>query len=235
VLKKSLSFSLSLKALIAGVVGSFMWQSNALAADSVLIRYQDRERTITTENLEVFADTGEAVSDDIREFFAEAPQAATIANDVLTAEIFVSPVFIERFGDSALGEFVLIQLNKVLGTPSGNEDLEPLRVAIANSFENDNRFSVLEIVQNYPSDTIRLDFSGLQPIVRDVKAFVEKVEPALQVAREFLEDIVCDCEPTDDGVALEPEASETDEDEVGAGSSQSTQSVQVNPQPCQTY
>jgi len=212
----------SLRALATGIIASIACSTtSAHAADSVLIQYQERERTITTENLETFAATGEAVSDDIRIFFEENPEVSTIANDVLTAEIFVSPEFLERFSSSSLGEFVLIQLNKVLGTPSGNEDLEPLRVAIANSFSNDNRFSILEIVRNYPADIIRLDFTGLQPIVNDVKAFVEKVEPALQVAREFLEDIVCDCETTGDVTGSEPAASPSVESEPSeAGSSQ---------------
>jgi hypothetical protein len=139
----------------------------------------------------------------------------------------MNPSYIERFESSSLGEFVLIQLNKVLGTPTGSEELEPLRVAIVDSFENDNRFSVLEIVQNYPNDTIRLDFSGLQPIVNDVQTFVEKVQPALEVAREFLEDIVCECETTD-GVATES-SDEAVEEEAG-----SSQTAGVDPVSCQT-
>ncbi len=206
-----------IQASVFATVASLAWSASAQAADSVLIQYLDREQTVTTENLEAFAETGEAASDDIREFFAEIPEIAVVANDVLTTEIFINPSFVERFESSSLGEFVLIQLNKVLGTPSGSEELEPLRVAIIDSFENDNRFSVLEIVQNYPSDTIRLDFSGLQPIVNDVQTFVERVQPALEVAREFLEDIVCECE-TANGVAAE--SSDEAEDD-GAGSSQS--------------
>lgn len=217
----------SLNASVIGAIASLAWSSGAQAADSVLIQYQERQRTVTTEGLEVFAETGEAVSEDIQEFFAENPELATIANDVLTTEIFISPTFIDRFQDSSLGEFVLIQLNKVLGTPSGREDLEPLRVAVVASFEDDNRFSVLEIVQNYPSDTIRLDFSRLQPIVNDVQTFVERVQPALEVAREFLEDIVCDCETTD-GVTAEPSDGAEEEN---AGSSQTPG---TNAEPCQT-
>lgn len=199
---RTLTESLSLPSLktvgqsvFLGVGASVLMGSGAIAADSVLIQYQGRERTITTSGLEAFVTTGEAVSDDVQEFFTENPEIATIAQDIISAEIFINPSFIEQFEGSSLGEFVLIQLNKVLGTPSGNEDLEPLRVAVVNSFEGDNRFSVLEIIENYPSDTIRLDFSGLQPIVRDVRTFVERVQPALEVAREFLQDIVCDCEP----------------------------------------
>jgi len=246
-----------LTASMVGAIASFVGHSGAQAADSVLLQYQERERTVTVDDLETFASTGEAVSDDVRAFFDENPEVASFANEVLTTEIFISPQFIERFSDSSLGEFVLIQLNKVLGTTSGNEDLEPLRVAIADSFDDDNRFSVLEIVENYPEDTIRLDFSGLQPVVNDVKAFIEQVEPALQVAREFLQDVVCECETnrevaaTDTGssTASPTPASSTDEttgdeatgdeatetEDESAGSSQSvTHSDAVSTQPCQT-
>ncbi len=190
----------AIQALLMGAVASLAVPSVSHAADSVLLRYQDRERVVTIEDLETFAETGEAFSEDMRLFLEENPDVGAIASDVLSTEIFVSPNLVERFNSSSIGEFVLIQLNKVLGTPSGSEDLEPLRIAVNNSFSDDNRFSVLEIAQNYPSDTIRLDFSDLQPIVNNVQAFVERVEPALQVAREFLQDTVCDCEtaPTDD-------------------------------------
>jgi hypothetical protein len=207
----------SLKAIAAGLVASLASATSAVAADSVLIQYQDRERTITTENLEIFAETGKAVSEDIQAFFDENPEVAGFANEVITTEISISPAFLERLNESAFGEFVLIQFNKVLGTPSGNEDLEPIRTALADSLK-DNSFSVLEIVQNYPGDIIRLDFSELQPVVNDIKVFIEKVEPALQVAREFLQDIVCDCETPEplpaEEASVEPSTSAANTDDA---------------------
>ena len=200
------------KAILLGIGTALFSSASVHAAESVLLQYQDRQRTVTTSNLETFAETGEAVSVDIQEFFAENPEIAEIAQEIITTEIYINPNFIERFESSSLGEFVLIQLNRVLGSPSGQEDLEPIRTAVVNSYEDNNRFSVLEIVQNYPADQIRLDFTGLEPVVNDVKAFIEKVEPALAVAREFLQDVVCDCEPTAEAAATEDVDTDSAED-----------------------
>lgn len=188
------------KALFFGALGMLCLSSTAKAANTIILRYGETERTFEVDNIVRFSRTGEAATPELQSFFQDAPTARRLVQELLNAEISISPTLIskiERGLESPTGEFILIQIDKLIGSPSDtSEDLQPLKTAIVDAFQNDNRFSLLELVEQYPESEIRLDLTDLEPVFNDVKGFVERVLPALEVAREYLQDIICDCETT---------------------------------------
>ncbi|HEY9662590.1 MAG TPA: alpha/beta hydrolase, partial [Allocoleopsis sp.] len=154
-------------------------------------------------NLETYAETGQAQTPEVREFFERHAELGQIVQDALTTKIYISEAFLQDTLRSSVGEFVLVKLNELIGSPSWREDLQPLRTALLDAYQDDNSFSILEVIQDLPDEDINLNLSGLEPVYRDVRAFVERIYPALEVAKEFLQDLVCDCQTA-------PAASESD-------------------------
>jgi hypothetical protein len=193
------------KALALGAgVSMLCFSPSAKAAETIILRYQGSDRTITVSNLENFARTGNAAIPDIQQFFQENPRAADIIRSVFTEEIYISPAFIGRvkrgvreFSSTSTGRFVLLQINQLISSPTvqgTKEDLAPIQTALIDSFNDDNRISLLELIQNYPSSEVVLDLTSLAPVYNDVKTFVERILPALQAAKEFLQEAICQCD-----------------------------------------
>lgn len=212
-----------LKSLAIGTgLATLAMGGNAIAADQITLRYEGTVRTVPVENFSIFAETGEAVDPDVEEFFAEFPLLRDIVQEVLTAEIIIPPSVGDRLRSSSVGQFILLQLNKLLTTPTSDDELDNLRTALVASYESDNRFSLLEIINAYPQSEVVLELDSLRPIYDDVKVFVERIQPALEVAREFLQDLICDCETAtveeDAPMVDSPDDDDTDTDSIDADS-----------------
>ena len=180
------SLLLGVGAGVLGMVGS------ASAAETILLRFDETQVSVPIQEIEAFAASG-AVTGDLQEFFQKYPEIQAETQDILDQQITVTEAFIQRTLSGSTGEFVLIQLRKLLSDPSGDADIESLRTTLINAYEDDNRFSVLELLQKYPESEIYVDLRGLQQVYGDVVTFVERIQPILETAREYLQDLVCDC------------------------------------------
>lgn len=188
------------KSLLLGVgAGVFGIVGSASAAETILLRFEETQVSVPIREIEAFAESG-AVGGELQEFFQRYPEIQAETQEILDQKITVTEAFIQRTLSGSTGEFVLIQLRKLLSNPSGDSDIESLRTTLIDAYEDDNRFSVLELLQKYPEDEIYVDVRGLQQVYGDVVAFVERIQPILETAREYLQDLVCDCPtPTADG------------------------------------
>ncbi len=183
---------LSKSVLMGAGVGVFGMVGSASAAETVLLRFDETQVTVSIQEIEEFAGSG-TISGDLQEFFQKYPEIQEEAQTILDQQITVTEAFIERTLSGSTGEFVLIQLRKLLSNPSGDSNIESLRTTLIDAYEDDNRFSVLELLQKYPEEEIYVDLRGLQQVYGDVVTFVERIQPILETAREYLQDLVCDC------------------------------------------
>jgi hypothetical protein len=184
------------KPLILGAVSALCLQSGARAAERIIIRNSTTQQTFAVENIETFTQTGQATTPEMRAFFEQYPTTGRLLQQLFNAQIYISPEFAARIGEkvtSPTADFILIQINKLISDPAVPNQIEPLKVAIARALRDNNRISLFEIVRNYPKPEIRLDVTDLEPVFNEVKGFVERVLPALEVARSYLQNIICDC------------------------------------------
>ncbi|MDY6936247.1 MAG: alpha/beta hydrolase [Cyanobacteriota bacterium] len=213
VASQSIFFGRSL--LLGATVGIFGWCSGAMAIEEIIIRYQNEEVTITFDDIRSFS-AGDVVPE-IEDFLrAQDDRVQDTATDVTTdivallrtalrEEISISSSFrddVEGFLDSSTGEFLLVQLDRVISGAgaSTRSSVDDLEVAITSAIDNDGFISALELIEKFPQDTVRIDASGLSSAVADVKVFVEQIEPILQTVRNVLQDVVCECEDIDSSI-----------------------------------
>jgi hypothetical protein len=189
------SKSLGLAASV-GIGSFFLFTLPAAAVETIELRFQDRSVTVSLEDIREFAETGEATTA-LDAFIEGSEEIADIVGNVLTEEITLSPAFQQRIRNdiqgSSLGQFLLTQINQFI---QGSTELTALENAIQASLAENNRLSILEIAENYTSpdvDQVTINLTEAGVIYRDVRSFVERVLPAIDVAREFLQDAICDC------------------------------------------
>ncbi|MGB7274052.1 MAG: alpha/beta hydrolase [Geitlerinemataceae cyanobacterium] len=197
------------RSLVLGIGASlFGFCSSAQAIETIILRYNAEEVTVTLDELESFA--GGAEVDAIRQLLegriSETQDAALdvvqLLRDAMVEDIRISPRLrenVQSFLDGSTGEFLLTQLDRVIsGTTSGTqESLDDLQSTVEAAINDDGSISVLELIERYPQRTVRIDASGLTGTVNDVAAFVEDIEPVLQTLRDVLQDLVCDCSSGD--------------------------------------
>jgi hypothetical protein len=162
--------------------------NRARAAELVTLKYNNTEATVRLSDINRFAETGQ-LPEQLQQFFDTTQQVPDRISSLLQEHIQV-PQFVIEFLATPRGEFVLYELNKVV---QGRTGLTALRNAVSLSLE-DEQISVLELLKNYPEREITVDVKQLEPIYNDVTAFVDRVLPAVEIAKEFLQDLTCDCQ-----------------------------------------
>lgn len=196
------------KAAVAALLGAgslLMGTQGAIAAETVILELSSGELTITIDELEAFATTGE-LSPEVQEFFDVNRQDAPNLQRLVSEEVVVGSD-IENFLETSTGEFVLLQLDQLVSRSPNEATLEALRTALRSSYESDGRFSILEIAQVYPESEIYLDLRGLETVYGDVKTFVERIRPALEAAKQYLQELICECETATPTPAVESDES----------------------------
>ena len=93
--------------------------------------------------------------------------------------------FLDDILNNLIGEYILFQVGQVIHTPSKQANIQALRSALILSAMDDDKISILEFLQNYP--TRRVMIEGLN-LVRTAKNFKEKGIVKTSTAR--LEDIL---------------------------------------------
>lgn len=167
--------------------------SSTKAAEWVLLKYKIHREDIAVSELTTLAETGE-VSPSLQFYFDYADQDPQTFRLGLRQEIYANFLVLDKALNSAMGETVLDQLSKVIHTPSGKADRQALRAAIILSAREDNKVSLIEILQNYPTKEVQLEGNQIVAIYKQLKLleawipFVSKTaQLILQNAVETLE------------------------------------------------
>jgi hypothetical protein len=178
---------LALGAALGAGMTVLLWATQVGAAETVLLQHRDLRLSVPLVELQAFAEDGTS-SSELQAFLQQTQEDPEDVRRWLTTEI--SPGF-----NSVLPEeFVLLQINKTIGEPLERENLDGLRTALRAAFEDDRAFSVMEVLQQYPQPNVRLTLNRLQQAYTDVNLLVTRLEPVLNVAKQLLPELVCDCE-----------------------------------------
>jgi hypothetical protein len=157
------------------------------ASGTVLLQSRDVRMTIPLAELQAFV-ADEATSPELQQFWQDSRENPADVKQWLITEI-TPPREVRQVGS----EFVLLQINKTVGDPLGRENLEPLRTAFGRALKDDNSFSILNVLENYPESNVRLEVHRLGRVYTDVNSLVTRIEPVLDIAQALLPELLCDC------------------------------------------
>jgi hypothetical protein len=155
----------------------------------VTLTYGPQQISIPIEELETFAETGEA-SKVIR--FITVFVDRELFRTALTQKIPApNPLFLNDAMDFLVGELFLFEIGQVIHTPSRKNVIEALRASIGLSVLDDREISLLEVIEKYPAQELFIDAKKLNKASQYVNFLVNGAEEGIMFMRETLGDLIC--------------------------------------------
>jgi hypothetical protein len=151
---------------------------DAVAADRVVFKYKILRESVSVAELTTFAETGQA-STDLQTYFRLSGQKPETVRQTLTKPMRVNPVLLDRVLNSPLGNTVLDPLGQAIQTPKGGAERQALRGAMAVS-ASDGQLTILEILQNYPTQEVIVDGDRIEGAYRRLNEFVDRLRNPLE-------------------------------------------------------
>ncbi|MFQ4135516.1 alpha/beta hydrolase [Nodosilinea sp. PGN35] len=143
----------------------------ASAAERVRLNYRGFSRTVPVALLSALAETGEATGT-LGGLLNQAGQNPSELRSLLTRPLPASPVVLDRALNSRPGEWVLDQLSGSIHTGRGAADRQALRSALVLSASDDNQVTLLEVLQNYPTEEVVLEGDRIQDAYNSLASFL---------------------------------------------------------------
>lgn len=150
----------------------------ALAAERVIFKYKILRESVSVPELTTFAQTGQ-VSPDLQTYFRLSGQRPETVRQTMTRPIKVDPVLLDRVLNSPLGDGLLDQLGQAIQTPKGGAERQALRAALTLSASGDGTITILEILQNYPTQEVVVDGDRIETAYRRLNEFVDRLRNPL--------------------------------------------------------
>ena len=182
--------SLSLAVFLATVSMVVFANTGTAAAKKVVLYYGPQQLPLSVEELEEFADTGEA-SKTIRFLTSIAGQDRDAFRTVLTQNIPANPQTLDNTLNFIVGELFLYEIGQTIHTPSRRKVIEALRSTLVLSAADDRKISLLEIIQKYPAQELYINTRTLLKAYGQVSFLVDGARKGAAFVQESLADIIC--------------------------------------------
>ncbi|BCL33879.1 alpha/beta hydrolase [Nostoc sp. MS1] len=173
-----------LKYLSLGLLSTVLTAKPGLSAERISLFYPPfGEFSLPVNSLETFAKEGKVDSD--LQFYAQrvTPEQLTQLREFLQQRFKVTPTLISQVTYSPIGEQVLQRLGDIVQTDSRQNGFYALRGALIVSASQPQGVSVVNVLRNFPSTNVRLNFSEGVRIVNDLSQLTrtrDKVFASLQ-------------------------------------------------------
>ncbi len=158
--------------------GVLLISFQAIAAERVVLKYKILRESVSVPELTTFAQTGQ-VSNDLQTYFRLSGQKPETVRRTLTQPIKVDPVLLDRVLNSPIGDGILDQLGQAIQTPKGGAERQALRAALTLSASGDGTVSILEILQNYPTQEVVVDGNRIEGAYRRLNELADRLRNPL--------------------------------------------------------
>ena len=174
-----LFLSLRRALVLMATASILLFNTSAIAADQVVLKYRIFRESISVEELSTFAETGE-LSKSLRINLALARQDPIAVRRYLTEPVKVNVVLLDRLLNSPVGNLILNEVTEVVHTPSGKADRQALRSALVISASRDSNISLIEIIQNYPTQVVQVEGDRLESAYRQLRRLEGRLQDLLR-------------------------------------------------------
>ena len=178
-------------ALLGALSTFFYCTGSAKAAEQAVLQYADRQLTVSLTELKTFANEGTA-SPELARFIQQIPPTAEFERQLLTDDLPVLFTLSDSQKLSRNREFVLYQINKLIGEPNSTPNYANLRIALVKATQDQNSFTVLHVMESYPAKIVHVDLRQLDRVYGDVRLFLERLQPLFQ-STQLINDWLCEC------------------------------------------
>jgi Alpha/beta hydrolase of unknown function (DUF1400) len=159
---------------MAAFVSVWLGATEAIAAERVVWRYRVLQGSLSVDELTTLAETGE-VSPALRAYFRLARRNPQHIRRTLNEEVAVNPRLLDRVLNSPVGDVAIDRVSEAIHTPSRQADRQAMRSALVLSASDDSRISLIEVIQNYPTEEIHVDGDRLADAYRQIQGLQNRL------------------------------------------------------------
>lgn len=164
--------------------GILLSSSSAIAAEQVVLKYKFLREKISVQELTRLTETG-APSPALTSYLKLAGKNPEDIRQPLTEEVRVNPLLLDRTLNSWIGNAVLDQMSQAIHTPSNQANRQALRAAITLSATPDGKLTLMEVLQNYPTQEVEVEGDRLVAAYRQLRDLSGRLENLLNRGRFF--------------------------------------------------
>lgn len=168
---RALGLAIGINLCLAGI-----FTSNAIAAEQIIFKYQRLSESLSVKELTTFAMTGKT-SPKLEVYLNLLQGDPKKLRQDLTNQVSISPLALNQFLDSWVGKLTLDEASQIIRPRSTQASKQALRSAIALSTAKDNKFSLVEVFQNYPTAQVEVDIDRLIQTDRRINTLSQVAQP----------------------------------------------------------
>ncbi|MCH2049729.1 MAG: alpha/beta hydrolase [Trichodesmium sp. ALOHA_ZT_67] len=155
--------------ILGALAGVMLSHQRAIATSKIVIDIAGPiKASIKVKDLRLFAETGETTKT-ISQALAISKVNPNTVRGLMTLEVGAGVTNLAKVLYSNLGQNVTKGVAEVLQTKHNYESDKALRSAIILAAADDNRISVLEILEKYPTEEMHIDVGKINEIVEKLK------------------------------------------------------------------
>ena len=163
---------------LVGVVG--LTGGRAIAADQIVLTYRSFQRSVDVEELTDLVQSGE-VSSQLDSYFDRADVSPEKVRQLLTEEIPINGVSVDRMLNNPLGDALLDRVSEVIYPEPRSAGRGAMRAAIVLSSVDNHKLSLMEILKNYPTSQVYVDTERLADAYSDIQGASQSVQDILDI------------------------------------------------------
>ncbi len=169
--------------LVAGITISLS-PYRAKASEEIIFTYGGATQSVSLEELQVFAATGE-LSPALDFLLNFSKQNPSMMRWILKQEFPANIKLVYDLLNTAPGEYVLSQTSNVVSSKSERANVTALRGALVASASDDNMISLIELLENYPTQQVYVNGKLLAKARNNLSQFVEETSKYIQLPVTF--------------------------------------------------
>lgn len=146
------------------------------AAETLIVDFGPLSRSVSVDSLEAFAEDG-IVHDDL-EFYIQLlePERQADLQRALTASRDIDLVKISQFYYTPIGERLLAYIGTLFQTGARLNGQKAFRAAVIATAAEDSEISLMDVLRNYPSESVRVN---LPEVIRGAREVITEADETL--------------------------------------------------------
>jgi hypothetical protein len=146
----------------------------AIAAETVTFNYGILSDSISVDELTQFAKTGE-MSSDLQFYLRAGRQNPERIRQALSQEVAINVTTLDRTLRNPVGDLFLDQVGQAIYSPTRAASRQALRSALILSASEDNKVSLIEVIQNYPTSDVQVEVKQVVQTYNQVDAIASRI------------------------------------------------------------
>ena len=165
---------------------TFGMSNSVMAAEQIYAAYSILEIPIPVMSLETYTKTG--IIDDKLAVYQQYISSDKLQElrKILLSNVKITPAVASQFLHTQQGEFMLQRLAKLITakSPQNDSEIEDLRTAIISASGEPEGLTLLNLLRNYPSSSIRINLADSLEIAGELENIISETQQAIAILQQ---------------------------------------------------